>query len=97
MGWGNGIAIGWANTRGSSGVTSVTVYNCASEPRVTYLNGSQFLPGTYAYADPELTVPFPWGGSGIYFNLLPLIDSIGGYEVSNSTGEIKNPLLPCPV
>lgn len=95
MGWGAGMGIGWSTT--PIGVTSVTVYNCAGDPRVTYLNGSQFLPGTYAYADPELTIPFPWGGSGIYFNLPDLISTIGGYEVSNSTGEIKNPLLPCPI
>jgi len=95
MGWGIGMGIGWSTT--PTGNAGVTVYNCAGESRVAYLNGPQFLPGTYAYTDPELTIPFPWGGSGILFNISPLINTVGGYEVSNATGEIKEPLTSCPV
>ena len=96
MGWGIGNGIGWPNASYQSGSVILAVENCNNEPRTAYLNGPNFLPGTFAYADPELTVPFPWGGGGTLWNIPSLINTIGGYRV-DTTGEIIEPITTCPV
>jgi len=89
-----GIGIGWPNaTSGFSGVYEFTILDCNGTPKQVWSTSSQFLPGAYVFKEPELINPFDNFG---YWNLAELIFTIGGYEVSDATGEVKNPLLTCP-
>jgi hypothetical protein len=89
-----GIGIGWPNaTSGFSSVYEFTILDCNGTPKQVWSTSSQFLPGAYVFKEPELINPF--GNSG-YWNLAGLIFTIGGYEISDATGEVKNPLLTCP-
>jgi len=95
MGWGAGMGIGWTTTpSGSGGIYTFVIQNCTANQRTVYSTFSQFLPDAYVFSDPELTIPFTDAG---YWNLPGLINTIGGYEVSNTTGSVKAPLLTCPV
>jgi hypothetical protein len=92
MGWGVGMGIGWSTT--PLGPNSFTIQNCLGQSYVVWSESSSFLPGAYIFRNKQLTDPFTFSG---YWNLTELISTIGGYEVSNSTGELKDPLLTCPV
>lgn len=95
MGWGQGMGIGWSTTP-NGGANTFTIRNCEGTVVVVYSNSPQFLPDAYVYTNPDLTHPFT-PGSGNYWNLPELINTIGGYEVSNTTGAVKSPLFTCPV
>jgi len=93
MGWGVGMGIGWSTTP-NGGIMTFVIQDCLANQKTVYSAFSQFLPNAYVFNDPELTIPFTDAG---YWNLPELINTIGGYEVSNTTGAVKNPLLTCPV
>lgn len=94
MGWGVGMDIGWSTTPIGGLDSPFIIQNCTGQQRTVFSASSQFLPGAYVYKDLELTEPFTDAG---YWNLPDLIDTVGGYEVSNTTGQVKNPLYTCPV
>lgn len=96
MGWGVGMGIGWSTTptNGTPGVFAIE--RCNGALATVYSDSAFFVPGIYVYENPEKTIPFT-GSSGEYWNLHDLIYTIGGYEISNSTGEVKTPLTVCPV
>jgi hypothetical protein len=90
-----GIGIGWPNsTSGNGGIYTFVIQDCLANQKTVYSVFSQFLPNAYVFNDPELTIPFTDAG---YWNLPELIGTIGGYEVSNTSGEVKPPLKVCPI
>ena len=92
MGWGAGMGIGWSTTP-NGGITTFVIQDCLANQKTVYSVFSQFLPNAYVFNDPELTIPFTDAGC---WNLPELIGAIGGYEVSNTSGEVKPPLYTCP-
>lgn len=90
-----GIGIGWPNsTSGTSVIYTFIIQDCNASLRTVYSVSSEFLPGAFMFTNVELTIPF---GNAGFWNLPELINTIGGYEVSDATGEVKSPLLTCPI
>lgn len=94
MGWGVGMGIGWSTTPSGGLDSPFIIQSCGGGTKLVYSISSQFSPGAYVYTDSELTTPFTDPG---YWNLPELINTVGGYELSNTTGQVKNPLTVCPV